>query len=145
MLLCGRIQNRQNLETYERNITQFRQENSKDRCALAYAPLLELPMDVRLQVIKLVSYRIGIFPQSYLSAIMCHGNMDLECFVEQNTILYILIPSMGSSLEWYVGAFFIQLTDALRKRAVSCTSEHPDRQLNIILDNTPDAIIIPNF
>lgn len=145
MLLCGRTQNRQALEAYERNITQFRQENSKNRCALAYAPLLKIPMDVRLQVIKLVSYRIGMFSQTYLSAIMCPGNTDLECFVEQNTILYILIPSMGSGLEWYVGTFFVQLTDALRKRAASCISEHLDRQFNIILDNTPDTIIIPNF
>lgn len=99
MLRCGRTQKQQDLETYERNIRRFRQENPKDRCALAYAPLLEIPINIRLQIMKLVSYRIGLFPQSYLSLIMRPGNTDLECFVEQNTILYIFIPSMGSSLE----------------------------------------------
>lgn len=145
MLRCGRTQKQQDLETYEQNIRRFRQENPKDRCALAYAPLLEIPINIRLQIMKLVSYRIGLFPQSYLSLIMRPGNTDLECFVEQNTILYIFIPSMGSGLEWYVGTFFTQLTDVLKNRTANRVSEHPDRQLNMILDSTPDDIIIPNF
>ena len=145
MLRCGRTQKQQDLETYERNIRRFRQKNPKDRCALAYAPLLEIPINIRLQIMKLVSYRIGLFPQSYLSLIMRPGNTDLECFVEQNTILYIFIPSIGSSLEWYIGTFFTQLTDALKNRTANRVSEHLDRQLNIILNSTPDDIIIPNF
>lgn len=145
MLRCGRTQKQQDLETYEQNICRFRQENSKDRCALAYAPLLEIPIDARLQIVKLVSYRIGLFPQAYLSLIMRPGNTNLECFVERNTILYIFIPSMGSRLEWYVGTFFAQLTDILRKHAANHTSKRLDRQLNIILDSTPDDIVIPNF
>lgn len=145
MLRCGRTQKQQDLETYEQNIRRFQEENPKDRCALAYAPLLEIPIDAKLQIIKLVSYRIGLFPQSYLSLIMRPGNTDLECFVERNTILYIYIPSMGSGLEWYVGTFFAQLTDILRKHAANHASKRLDHQLNIILDSTPDDIVIPNF
>ena len=112
---------------------------------MAYAPLLEIPIDARLQIVKLASYRIGLFPQSYLSLIMRPGNTDLECFVEQNTILYIFIPSMGSGLEWYVGTFFAQLTDVLRNRTANRVSKQLDHRLNIILDSTPDDIVIPNF
>ena len=56
-----------------------------------------------------------------------------------------IILSMGSGLEWYVGTFFTQLTDVLKNRTANRVSEHLDRPLNIILDSTPDDIIIPNF